>query len=128
VWTGEIPFQWEHAQIQPASRTVGRPARADFLSAVEDPEEDPARRNQLHLMLVIEANNLERHYYTTTKFWVTVIATSQETESLALRLEVAWNGQWNPGEAEMANNLKIRGLEQPMFVCAFVFFEHLCFQ
>jgi len=31
VWTGEIPLRWEHPEIQPASRTFGRPARADFM-------------------------------------------------------------------------------------------------
>jgi hypothetical protein len=80
----------------------------DFLTAAEDPKEVSERRSQLHLMLVLEPSNLERHYYTATKFWVTVIATCNETESPAVRFEVAWNGQWNPGESEMADNLKIR--------------------
>lgn len=107
VWTGEIPLGWEHAAIHPASRTLGRPARADFAVAAQDPTEVSERGNQLHLMPVIEPNNFQRSYYTGTQFWVTVIATSNETDSLPLRLEVAWDGQWNAGESEMGQHLKI---------------------
>lgn len=46
IWTGEIPLQWEHAQIQPAARTVGRPARADLVVVTEDTTRE---RNELHL-------------------------------------------------------------------------------
>jgi hypothetical protein len=66
------------------------------------------RRNQLHLMPIIEPSNFQRSYYTGTRFWVTVIATSNEIDSLPLRLEVAWDGQWNAGESEMGQHLKIR--------------------
>ena len=108
VWTGEIPLRWEHAEIQPASRTLGRPARADFAVAAQDPREVSARRNQLHLMPVIEPSNFQRSYYAAIRFWVTVIATSNETDSPSLRLEVAWDGQWNAGKSEMGQHLKIR--------------------
>lgn len=108
AWTGEIPLRWEHAEIHPASRTLGRAARADFAVAAQDLTEVNERTNQLHLMPVIEPNNFQRSYYTATQFWVTVIATSNETDSPALRLEVAWDGQWNAGESEMGQHLKIR--------------------
>jgi hypothetical protein len=108
VWTGEIPFQWEHAQIQPASRTLGHPARANFVVTAQDPREVTERRNQLHLMTVIEPSNMPRSYYAATKFWVTVTATSIESDSPRLRLEVSWDGQWDAGETEMGQHLKIR--------------------
>jgi hypothetical protein len=59
-------------------------------------------------MGVIEPNNFQRSYYTPTKFWITVIATSNESDSLPLRLELAWDGQWDSGESEMAQHLVIR--------------------
>jgi hypothetical protein len=108
VWTGEIPLRWEHPEIQPASRTLGRPARADFIAAAQDQEEVPERRNQLHLMSVNWPSNMQRVYFTGTRFWVTVVATSNEADSSAIRLEIAWDGNWNPGEAEMWEHLKIR--------------------
>jgi hypothetical protein len=108
VWTGEIPLGWEHAAIHPASRTLGRPARADFAVAAQDPTEVSERRNQVHLLPVIEPNNFQRSYHTATQFWVTVIGTSNETDSLPLRLEMAWDGQWEAGDSEMERHLKIR--------------------
>ncbi len=108
VWTGEIPLGWEHAAIHPASRTVGRPARADLAVAAQDPTEVSERRNQLHLMPVIEPNNFQRSYYTATQFWLTLIGTSNETDSPPLRLEMAWDGQWEAGDSEMERHLKIR--------------------
>jgi hypothetical protein len=110
VWTGEIPLRWEHAEIHPALRTLGRPARADFIAAARDPREQPERQNQLRLMPVIEPNNLQRSYYAATHIWVTVIATANEVDSPALRLEVAWDGQWDAGETEMAGHLVIRSV------------------
>ena len=108
VWTGEIPLRWEHAEIHPASRTVGRRARADLAVVAEDPEEAAVRQKQLHLLTVIAPTNFQRSYYTATKRWVTLIATSTETESRPLRLELAWDGQWVAGNSEMAQHLIIR--------------------
>jgi hypothetical protein len=105
VWTGEIPLAWEHGQIQPASRTLGRPARADFVVAAQDPV-DIERRNQLHLVTMIEPSNMQRSQYSATQFWITVIATSNEGDSPPLRLEVAWDGQWDAAETEMGQHLK----------------------
>ena len=110
VWTGEIPFRWERAEIHSATRTLGRPARTDFAVAAQDLEVSE-RQNQLHLLPVIEPNNFQRSYYAATQFWVTVIATSNEADSYPLRLEVAWDGQWDAGEAEMGQHLKIRPSE-----------------
>ena len=105
VWTGEIPLQWEHAQINPASRSLGRPARADLAVVAEDTTRG---RNELHLLPVIEPANFQRSYYSATHIWVTMIATATETDSAELRLEIAWDGQWNAGESEMARHLVIR--------------------
>jgi hypothetical protein len=108
IWAGEIPFGWEHAEVHPASRNLGRPARADFVVAAQDPKVPLERQTQLHLLTVIEPNNLHRSFYTAAHIRITVIATSNEVDSRALRLEISWDGQWNAGEAEMAQHLVIR--------------------
>jgi hypothetical protein len=59
-------------------------------------------------MTVIEPINMQRSHYSPTKFWVTVIAASDENDSPSLRLEVAWDGRWDAGETEMAQHLIIR--------------------
>jgi hypothetical protein len=46
-------------------------------------------------------------YTVATRLWVTVQAQSTEATSEALRLEIAWDGQWDRGEAEMAQHLKL---------------------
>jgi hypothetical protein len=105
AWTGEIPLQWYHREIHPLLRTVGRPARADLAVVAND---TTMGRRELHLMPLIEPNNFQRSYYTETHLWVTVMATANEADSPPLRLEIAWDGQWDAGEAEMARHLVIR--------------------
>jgi hypothetical protein len=105
VWTGEIPLQWEHRELHPLLRTVGRPARADLAVVAND---TTAGRKELHLLPLIEPTNFSRSYYAATHIWVSVMATANETDSLPLRLEIAWDGEWNAGETEMAQHLVIR--------------------
>jgi len=38
------------------------------------------------------------------------MARSNETDSRQHRLEIAWNGEWNPGDTEMSRHLKITDL------------------
>jgi hypothetical protein len=104
VWTGEIPLQWEHAQVHPSTRTLGRPARADLMVVAKDTTRG---QNELHLMTVIEPTNFIRSYLTAVKLWVTVVATADEVDSAALRLAIAWDGQWNSGDVEMSGHLVI---------------------
>jgi hypothetical protein len=104
VWTGEIPLEWEQGEIHPLFRTVGRPARAKFVVAANDTTMD---QRQLHLMLLIVPSNFERSYTAATHLWVTLMAISDEGKSDEVRLEIAWDGQWDDGEAEMAQHLRI---------------------
>jgi hypothetical protein len=104
AWEGEVPFQWQHPQLYPLSRIVGPAARANFIVVADDTEEP---RKQLHLMLLVEPNNFKRSYYKETLLWLTVIARSNETDSFQHRFEIAWNGEWNPGDTEMSRHLKI---------------------
>jgi hypothetical protein len=47
------------------------------------------------------------HKYPPCKLWATVQARGVEGDSNRLRIEIAWNGKWDPGETEMANNLQV---------------------
>jgi hypothetical protein len=106
VWTGEIPLLWLHGQVYPASRNLGRPASADFVIIAQDLHVSE-NQHQLHLMPAILPNNFQRSYYSAMHIWVTVVATSIETDSPPLRLAVDWDGAWEEGEAEMARHFKI---------------------
>jgi hypothetical protein len=111
AWDGEVPFQWQHPQLYPVSRTIGAPARVDFIVVAYDTE---VPQKQLHLMLLIEPNNFKRSYYNETLLWVTVIARSNETDSRQHRFEIAWDGEWNSGDTEMGRHLKIRDETPPV--------------
>jgi hypothetical protein len=104
AWTGEIPLQWVHQELHPLLRKVGRHAFADLAVVVND---TTVGQKQLHLLPLMKPNNFERSYYTTTRIWVTVMATANEIDSPPLRLEIAWDGQWNAGDSEMARHLVI---------------------
>jgi hypothetical protein len=108
IWTGELPLLWLHGQVYGAARDLGRPTLADFVVIAEDlhvTEKD--KRHQLHLMPAIQPNDFQRSYYSAIRMWVTVIATSIEADSPPLRLALAWDGQWDAGEAEMARHFII---------------------
>lgn len=98
VWTGEIPLAWEHAQIHFTSRSVGRPVRADLAVVAQDPQGSERASKPTALTARDCAKQI----------WVTVVATANEAGSPALRLELAWDGQWDTGEAEMARHVVIR--------------------
>jgi hypothetical protein len=40
-------------------------------------------------------------------FWVTLQARSLEADSDPIRLKIAWDGKWDPGEKEMATHLVV---------------------
>ena len=105
VWTGEIPLMWEYREISALLRTVGRAARAAVAVVADD---STRGRKELHLMPIIEPSNFQRSYYTRTHLWVTLMATADETDSPTMRLEIAWDGEWNDGNIEMARHLTIR--------------------
>jgi hypothetical protein len=107
VWTGELPLLWLHGQVYPASRDLGRATQVDFVVVAQDLEVSE-NQHQLHFILAIVPNNFQRSYYSKMRVWVTVIATSNETDSPPVRLELAWDGEWDAGETEMARHFVIR--------------------
>jgi len=108
VWTGEIPLTWNHPEIHPLTRTVGRAARAVLLTANDDPR---TRQRELYLRPIIHPNNFEGRYTGETRLRVTLQATSDEVTSDERRLSIAWDGQWRDGTAEMGQHLIITSLK-----------------
>jgi hypothetical protein len=74
-------------------------AEADLITAFED---------RLQLMLLMQAPfNFPAMMKGEQHFWVTVIARGLNDESRPLRLKIDWDGQWERGDAEMAQHLTI---------------------
>jgi len=103
VYQVAVPLAWRNQrELDPRPwRTVGRqPHEADLLYV---------RQDGLFLTPMVVPNNFPVCYPSGQRivFWVTVQARSIDAESEALRLEVAWDGAWEPGDAEMARHLLI---------------------
>jgi hypothetical protein len=61
-------------------------------------------------MSVIQPNNFPRRYDTATRLWVTLKARADEADSAERRFGIFWDGQWDEGESEMAQLLKVTQL------------------
>ena len=107
AWTGEIPLVWDHPEIQPFLRTVGRPARAVLVTTWDD---RTTGERAIELMPVIQPTNFPRRYDTATRLWVTLRARADEADSAERRFGIFWDGQWDEGESEMAQLLKVTHL------------------
>lgn len=94
---GPLPLGWKHPQLYPLGRTVGDDAIADFFYVLEG--------KPLEFILPLVPNNFPHKQAPPFKIWVTLQARAIEGTSKPLRLEIAWNGKWTEGAAEMANNL-----------------------
>ena len=100
IYEGALPLRWQHQETDPAlRRTVGPEAVADlfFVNA----------KGFLYLTPIIIPYNFPGEHRGQTKLWVTLQARSVEVDSNALRVEIAWDGQWDRGEEEMAKHLQV---------------------
>lgn len=94
-----LPLGWRHPQIHPTELTVGPERHSDFFYVTEDPA--------LIFVPMIAANNFRRVHTSRTKLWVTLLARAIECDSEPVTFEIAWDGDWSAGEAEMKKHLVI---------------------
>lgn len=101
VWAHDdgIPLRWRFAEIHPLLRTIGPSADADLCS-VRDV-------GPLSLHPIIGPANLQVQYTGPTDIFLTFQARGTESESANFRVRISWDGQWAPGEAEMAQHLRL---------------------
>jgi hypothetical protein len=93
VFRGPLPLTWRHGHAYPPARTIGPVTECDFLVATAEPS--------LGIMASFAPNNLTVEYPHATRMWLTVPAHASECDSDPVRFEVAWDGKWDRGEAEM---------------------------
>jgi hypothetical protein len=100
VWQQPLPLRWRYQETDPATtRTVGPAVEADLFYVTE--------KSSLHLTPMILPTNFPASYETAVRLWVTVQARSLETDSKPIRVQIAWDGHWEPGETEMAKHLVV---------------------
>lgn len=103
-WTGQIPLEWTHQQIVPFERTIGPDASCDLCSVVK------GKWLKLH-PLIMPANLADLALRrSAADITVNLQVTSSEADSGIYRFRMAWDGQWNDGETEMAQHLVVRPL------------------
>jgi hypothetical protein len=104
TWTGSIPLQWRHQTVYPVLRTIGAsPAEADLCSVVKG--------KWLELHPLVAPNILQVRFRERCSFVVVVQAQAREATSRAIRLHIAWDGQWHDGDQEMRQHLVVQQLE-----------------
>ncbi len=99
-WVGDVPLGWRHQAVFPTLRTIGPPAHVDLCSIVKD--------KWLQVHTLIAPFNLDVVRRGATRLALTVQARSDEADSLILRVEVSWDGQWHDGAAEMGRHLVLK--------------------
>jgi hypothetical protein len=101
AFTGMLPLIWSHQEMWPAARTVGPPAIADLFYVSAD--------RSLVITSVLTPFNFPNQgsFTQTARLWVTLQAQSTEGDSKPIRIEISWDGQWDRGEAEMAQHLQL---------------------
>lgn len=104
-WAGEVPLGWSLQEIRPLTRVIGPPALCDLCSVVK------GKWVELHPVIVPHnladlARRREK-----VQMIVTLQAQAAEANSDLVRIQIAWNGGWEDGEAEMAKHLVIRTVD-----------------
>ena len=99
-WTGDVPFGWRHRQLFPVSRTIGAQADIDLCSVTQ------SGHLQLHLLLI--PFNLEAVRSKASTMVLSVQARGDQTDSTVLRVQIAWDGKWEQGAAEMRHHLDVK--------------------
>jgi hypothetical protein len=96
---GPLPLTWKLPELYPLARTVGDEAIANLFYVIEN--------KPLEFVTPVVPYNFAHQYPAPCKLWATVQARGIEGDSEPLRIEIAWNGQWHPGDTEMARNLPV---------------------
>jgi hypothetical protein len=103
AWFGSIPIRCRHQEIYPLQQTIGTAVDYDLCSISE---EGPV----LALMPIITPTNLRCQFRIEVRFVASFQAKAAECDSKVLRVEFAWDGQWEGGDTEMQRHFKLKVL------------------
>jgi hypothetical protein len=101
-WTGDMPINWKFPQLHPLARTIGPDADCDLCSVVED--------KWLEVHPVVTPGNLITKYHRPVTIVLTLQSKFSEGVSNLQRFQIAWDGKWAAGEAEMQRHLVVKEL------------------
>jgi len=104
TWSGEMPIRWAWAELHPLQRTLGPEAICDLCSVIEN------AGLFIYPIVVSPALDSFRHTPMGRRRDMTLVlqARATEGESAITSFRIAWDGRWEPGEAEMMKHLVIK--------------------
>jgi hypothetical protein len=104
LWSGELPFVWQHQHIYPLARNIGPAANCDFLQVIE--------AEWVHVLTAVTplAFPFDRRRAAFKGMIFTVQARSAESDGAIKRFRVSWNKRWAQAAEEMERNLVIEDL------------------
>lgn len=102
TWRGDIPIGWRHQDVHPTARTIGPAADCDLCSVVK------GKWLQLHPL--VTPYNLNAQRGEKSILVLTLQARSNEGDSSLVRIQIAWDGEWNDGADEMKRHLTVKVL------------------
>jgi hypothetical protein len=99
-WVGEVPMRWRNQESSPLTRTVGHEADCDLCYL--------RRGGALHLLPLIVPNSLQAQRQSKCRLALFLQARSTQADSAVFRAEIAWDGEWEDGDAETQRHITIR--------------------
>ena len=101
-WTGDIPLRWRYQESNPVVRTIGPDAQCDLFNVV--------RGKWLELCPLFRPEELPGRWKGGVTIRLTLQLRSLELDLSPMTIHVAWDGEWDDGEAEMKRHVAIQVL------------------
>jgi hypothetical protein len=95
-----LQLTWVRQETLPLALDIGPEADAALLFVGDD--------GAFSFTPLVFPNHFPAERQGRADFWVTLEARSIEVDSEPVRLKIAWDGQWNPGEREIARSVTTR--------------------
>ena len=106
AWYGDVPIRCRHQELYPLRRSIGSAIDYDLCSI-----SNAASVSKLSLLPIITPMNLAKDWVTKTHLVASFQAKASDCDSRIVRVEMAWDGQWEAGNAEMHKHFKLRILD-----------------
>jgi len=102
VWSGDIPVYWDHQELFPPARTIGPAADCVLCSVLKG--------GALVLHPLVVPFNMKTRWEKSCTVITSFQARSSQADSDNIRVQIAWDGHWEDGEAEMKRHLVVKML------------------
>jgi hypothetical protein len=99
TWVGDVPMRWRDQEIVGLKRTVGHAYDCDLCSVSEG--------RRLLLMPLLAPFNLNPLRTAACRLALFIQARSTQSDSPMYRVEIAWDGNWESGDAEIQTHVTI---------------------